>query len=197
MLRLQHIAAALPLLLAPACGRGTHSSGQAGESATRILQFYAAPGEITAGEQASLCYGVENARAVRIEPEVEKLRPALSRCFPVSPAQDAEYTLLVEGADGQRLSKSARVIVKPPVPPEPKILVFTGSARQVTRGQPVTLCFEAENAASLRLEPPVQPLGKATRGCFSLFPRETTTYTLIAAGASKQADRRKVTVTVQ
>ncbi len=46
-----------------------------------------------------MCYGVENARAVRIEPEVEKLKPAWNRCFDVSPRQTTMYRLVATGPD--------------------------------------------------------------------------------------------------
>ena len=44
----------------------------------RILQFYAASGAVDAGENVTICYGVEDAKSVRIEPPVEELKPALN-----------------------------------------------------------------------------------------------------------------------
>lgn len=165
--------------------------------APRILQFYAYPGQIAPGEEATLCYGVENAKTVRIEPEVEKLNPALSRCFPVSPGADAQYTLHVEGPDGSGVSQSVRVLVRVGPPPPPEVVKFSASAREIARGESVTICFEAQNARKVRLEPPVQTLGAATRGCFAVFPRETTQYTLVAVRGGARSDRKKLTVTVR
>ena len=38
----------------------------------KILQFYASVGMLTQGDKALLCYGVENAKTVRISPTVDK-----------------------------------------------------------------------------------------------------------------------------
>jgi hypothetical protein len=72
----------------------------------KILQFYAMPGELRAGEKGKICYGVLNARAVRMEPAVEALRPVLSRCFEIAPRASTRYTLTAEGNDGRLVSES-------------------------------------------------------------------------------------------
>ena len=41
-------------------------------SAVRILQFYANTREVIEGEPAVVCYGVQNADSVRLEPPVEE-----------------------------------------------------------------------------------------------------------------------------
>src|SRR5690349_13697699 len=53
----------------------------------KILQFYTGAGEIAAGGKALLCYGVVNATAVRLDPPVESVWPAVSRCFDVKPSK--------------------------------------------------------------------------------------------------------------
>ena len=79
----------------------------------KILQFYAMPGELRAGEKGKICYGVLNARAVRMEPAVEELRPALSRCFEIRPRASTRYTLTAEGNDGRLVSESFVLKVAP------------------------------------------------------------------------------------
>ena len=51
----------------------------------KILDFYATPGTIRRGERATICYGVNAAESVRIDPPVEELHPALSHCLQVAP----------------------------------------------------------------------------------------------------------------
>ena len=75
----------------------------------KITTFYSSP-VIHAGEQTLLCYGVVNAKSVRIEPEVEKLAPSLSRCFNIAPAKTTEYKLTAEDAQGHSVSQS--IVVK-------------------------------------------------------------------------------------
>jgi hypothetical protein len=80
----------------------------------QILQFYASTPEIARGERALVCYGVLNAVSVRIEPKVEELKPALSRCFEVAPKASTRYTLYAEGSDGVRASASFTLRVREP-----------------------------------------------------------------------------------
>jgi hypothetical protein len=77
-----------------------------GGNELRILTFYASPAVISSGSQAMLCYGVNNAQTVRIEPAVERISPALSRCLQVAPKRDTEYKLIAEDAAGHSLSQS-------------------------------------------------------------------------------------------
>jgi hypothetical protein len=76
-----------------------------------ILQFYASPGFIRRGETAQLCYGVSNAKVVRIEPRpASGVWPSLSRCVEVAPTKDTSYTLTID--DGKGSTKTAMVEVK-------------------------------------------------------------------------------------
>ena len=51
-----------------------------GGSSVKILSFYARDGDLLEGDRTVLCYGVLNARAVRIAPWVGEVTPSLSRC---------------------------------------------------------------------------------------------------------------------
>jgi hypothetical protein len=75
-----------------------------------ILHFYASPGLIRKGATSLLCYGVSNAKAVRIEPPVGSVWPSLSRCLEIRPARDTQYTLTIEDAAGN--TKSAQLTVQ-------------------------------------------------------------------------------------
>jgi hypothetical protein len=79
----------------------------------RILHFYATTPEPLAGDQTTLCYGVLNAKAVRIEPAVEEIRPSLSRCLSVFPVRTITYTLHAEGGLGERASATFTLRVRP------------------------------------------------------------------------------------
>ena len=75
-----------------------------------ILNFYASPPVIQHGETAQLCYGVSNAKSVRLEPQDNKVWPSFMRCVNVNPKKDTTYTLTAE--DGKGNAKSATVVVK-------------------------------------------------------------------------------------
>jgi hypothetical protein len=75
-----------------------------------IQHFYASPGIIRRGEAAQLCYGVSNAKTVRLEPESGATWPSFSRCLDVKPAQDTTYTLTIE--DGKGRTKTATLVLQ-------------------------------------------------------------------------------------
>ncbi len=70
----------------------------------RILQFYTPAAEVAKGASTNICYGVQNARAVQINPPVEQVWPSLSRCFAVSASATTTYRLTAEGNDGRKVS---------------------------------------------------------------------------------------------
>jgi hypothetical protein len=82
-----------------------------GGSALKILQFYAREGEVAPAQKTLLCYGVLNATAVRMDPTVDGLRPALNHCIEIAPAKTTTYTLTAEGAAGATISQSVTVRV--------------------------------------------------------------------------------------
>ena len=84
-----------------------------GGGGLRILNFYATRGAIRRGEHANLCYGVNGAKSVRIEPLTEELHPAVSYCLQVSPASSTSYTLIAEDAQGHTAKQSFVIQVNP------------------------------------------------------------------------------------
>ena len=80
-----------------------------GGTSLTILTFYAAPPVIRAGKTTQLCYGVSNAKSVRIEPAVEYVWPSYSRCLKTAPSGDTVYTLIAEDDSGH--TKTATVTV--------------------------------------------------------------------------------------
>ncbi len=78
----------------------------------KILSFYASPGLIRRGEKALVCYGVANAKAVRLDPAVERVWPSASRCFTVVPDRETRYTLTAEDAGGHTATQSFVLQVK-------------------------------------------------------------------------------------
>ena len=83
-----------------------------GGGALKILNFYAPKGVIARGEEARLCYGVANAKTVRLDPPVERVWPSIARCFAVSPKRETRYTLTAEDEHGHTESQSIVLHVK-------------------------------------------------------------------------------------
>lgn len=88
----------------------------------RILRFYASAGMLVTGEKAQLCYGVVNAKSVRIAPLLTVLSPSVGRCLEIGPKHTTHYTILAEGFDGKMAVQSLTLAVQaPPEAPVPKV----------------------------------------------------------------------------
>ena len=85
---------------------------QFGGKELAIQSFYASPGAIHKGESAQLCYGVANAKTVKLEPQPNAVWPSYARCVTVSPAKNTTYTLTISDASGNTKTQSLRVTVK-------------------------------------------------------------------------------------
>jgi hypothetical protein len=83
-----------------------------GGSEFAILNFYALPAEIYRGDSATLCYGVSNAKSVRLNPPAEEVWPSASRCFDVSPKKTTTYQLTAEDAAGRTTTASVKITVR-------------------------------------------------------------------------------------
>ncbi len=81
-----------------------------GGSDLKILNFYASR-ERGAGQPWLLCYGVLNAKSVRIEPPVAEVYPTVSKCVEARPEKETRYTLIAEDSAGHTASKSLLVPV--------------------------------------------------------------------------------------
>lgn len=101
----------------------------------RILNFYASVGAVTAGEKALLCYGVENAKSVRISPTIQGVYPSPNRCVEIVPERTTHYMILAEGFDGRVASQSFTLPVQPPVF-KPRTVQFAEIGLASTSGRP-------------------------------------------------------------
>jgi hypothetical protein len=77
-----------------------------------ILSFYANPPVIRHGESVQLCYGVANAKTVKLEPQSEPVWPSVARCVDVFPNKSMTYTLTIEDASGKTQSQDLEVKVR-------------------------------------------------------------------------------------
>lgn len=83
-----------------------------GGKALEIQQLYAAPGIIHKGDRAQVCYGVANAKNVKMDPPSGPVWPSYSRCLDVSPSKDTTYTLTIDDGAGHEKSQSVEVKVR-------------------------------------------------------------------------------------
>ncbi|HLK69594.1 MAG TPA: hypothetical protein VKU19_39465 [Bryobacteraceae bacterium] len=165
----------------------------------KIVQFYARDANVTEGAQSVICYGVVNAKSVRIEPPVDGVQVSPNRCVEVAPEHDTKYTLTAEGADGRTVSESFVLPVKADSAILPAVTAFRiENHKPDYRGREVfLLSFAVQNAVTVEIDPPAFPtLHGAPSGRFYVAPVKTTTYTLTVTGAHGHKARRDLTVPV-
>jgi hypothetical protein len=85
---------------------------QLGGKEFQILSFYASPTVIRRGQTAQLCYGVANAKSVKLAPETQPVWPSVAHCVDVSPTKSITYTLTIEDGAGKTLSQDVEVKVR-------------------------------------------------------------------------------------
>jgi hypothetical protein len=83
-----------------------------GGSEFKILAFYGSPGLVRRGDEVTLCYGVSNAKTVKLDPPEGKVWPAATRCLQVSPKKTTKYTLTAEDGAGNSRSADLTITVK-------------------------------------------------------------------------------------
>lgn len=85
---------------------------QLGGKDLAIQSFYASPGAVHKGENAQLCYGVANAKTVKLEPQPNPVWPSYARCVSVSPQKTTTYTLTISDASGNIKTQSLQIKVE-------------------------------------------------------------------------------------
>ncbi len=78
----------------------------------KIVSFYALPGTISRGGQTSICYGVTGAKTVKLDPPIQNVWPALTRCFAASLRKDTRLKLTADDGAGRTVSQSFVVTVR-------------------------------------------------------------------------------------
>jgi hypothetical protein len=77
----------------------------------QIIAFYASPNVIEPGQHISLCYGVAQAKTIKIEPPAGDAWPTFTRCLEVTPRKTTTYTLTAMGTTGKQIQQTTEVQV--------------------------------------------------------------------------------------
>jgi hypothetical protein len=83
-----------------------------GGSDFKILAFYASPGSIHRGDTVDMCYGVSNAKTVKLDPPEANVWPSANRCMQVTPKKTTTYTLTIDDGKGNISNQQLTIIVK-------------------------------------------------------------------------------------
>jgi hypothetical protein len=76
----------------------------------KIISFYATPGKIRRGDTVDMCYGVSNAKSVKLDPPVVNVWPSVDRCMQVTPMKTTTYTFTAD--DGKGNTKMAQLTIE-------------------------------------------------------------------------------------
>jgi hypothetical protein len=184
----------------------------------KIASFTVSPAAIPANSEAQLCYKVENADRVRIEPNIGERKLASNECLSVTPSETLTYTLTAYAADGTTTSQNVTLNVGPlpaladatkPASPSPtvvveepklkhaQILFFKVSSSRIQRGAPVELCYGVADAQTTTISPLGKEVPSVAQNCFNHTPRESMTYTLSTRGEDNQTSTATQTVEVE
>ena len=160
-----------------------------------ISMFYASPSLVRDGVPTKLCYAVEGATKLTLDPPVERVWPALSRCFDISPKQNTTYTLTAENATGMKASAKTAISVGPPAV---KIIEVSVNSLEIKAGEAFPFCVKASNAASWKLSGGQWRTAPGpSGGCAVDHPSVTTTYVITAVGGMGETDTQRVTAKVK
>jgi hypothetical protein len=67
---------------------------------------------VRSGETAHICYGIVDAKTVRIDPPVEQLKPSYLHCLEVAPKQTTTYKITAEDGRGHTASEQLTIQVR-------------------------------------------------------------------------------------
>jgi hypothetical protein len=81
-----------------------------GGSEFKIISFYASPGVIHRGDAVDMCYGVSNAKSVKLDPPEANVWPSNDRCMQISPKKTTTYTFTAD--DGKGNTKTATLTIE-------------------------------------------------------------------------------------
>lgn len=167
-------------------------------AAANISSFTVDPSTVSAGAPAQLCYAVENASSVSIEPAVGATKPT-NDCLNISAEQTTVYTLTAVGADDKPVTRQATLNIETAASPPARIVSFE-VLREIGPGGPgdlqFRLCYEVRDANHAELDNNGGAVVLNAPRCQRVKPQQTTVYTLSATGADGRTVSRQVTVTV-
>ncbi|MBV8866742.1 MAG: hypothetical protein JO210_15215 [Acidobacteriaceae bacterium] len=74
--------------------------------------FSADSGLLRRGEHTQLCYGVENAKTVKLDPPVSEIKPSYRNCIEIAPKATTTYTITADDGKGHTKAESLTVRVQ-------------------------------------------------------------------------------------
>jgi len=102
-----------------------------------------------------------------------------------------------EQQERMRESENARRVVDTYGGNKLTILHFYATQSSIRLGAATTLCYGVSNAASVRIEPPVNEVWPSISRCLELHPKQSTIYKLVAADKAGHEETATVAIEVK
>lgn len=83
-----------------------------GSGEIKFTTFGADSAVLNPGEHTELCYGVLNAKTVKLDPPVEQAKPTYHHCVDIAPKQTTTYTITAADSKGNSKSESVTIRVR-------------------------------------------------------------------------------------
>lgn len=83
-----------------------------GSGEIRFTTFGADSGLLKPGEKTELCYGVVNAKNVKVDPPVGETKPSYHHCIEIAPKKTTTYTITADDGAGHSKSESLTIRVQ-------------------------------------------------------------------------------------
>ena len=185
---------------------GEDRQTEAQEATVEVVQPQSPPVRITRFEinptlvhGTQLCYGLENARSARIDPDVGALNNLTAGCPRIRSSEARTYTLTATGQDGKTAQQSVRYT--PPEPPKPtpiRITSFSPATQKIKQGAQARICYSTFGEGSAQISPTVGRVPPSLlKRCVTVSPQQTTVYVLTVTGPNKETDSRRAVVNVE
>jgi len=164
----------------------------------KIVEFTVRPQRITRGGSVSVCFKVENASRVDIEPEVAKSRAA-EDCVQQRPRVTTTYVITAFNDAGLKSQPRQDTVTvdEPPPLKHARILFFKASSQKIRQGETIELCYGVADANTTSISPPGREVPSVENNCIKLRPRESGTYTLKTTGEDNKTETQELRVVVE
>jgi hypothetical protein len=164
----------------------------------KIVEFTVRPQRITRGGSVSLCFKVENASRVDIEPEVAKSRAA-EDCVQQRPRATTTYIITAFNDAGLKSQPRQETVTvdEPPPLKHARILFFKASLQQIKQGATIDLCYGVADANTTTISPPGREVPSIENNCIKHRPRESGTYILKTTGEDNKTETQELRVVVE
>lgn len=83
-----------------------------GSGEIRFSTFGADNGFLKRGETTELCYGVLNAKNVKVDPPIGETKPSYHHCIEIAPKKTTTYTITADDGSGHSKSESITIHVQ-------------------------------------------------------------------------------------